>query len=117
MAEPGVLEAILTRTAHSLPVPASDAFARGVGDRLRAESEAAPRPSPWRRRALVAVVAAAILALIVALLPPTRHAVADFLGIGGVRIQSVSTTSLPGAPRRRRRRPTIRMSACTWAGW
>jgi hypothetical protein len=86
MADPVTVEAMLRRAALSLSVPPPDAMARAVGDRLRAEASA-PRPSRWHRPAFIALAAAVVVALIVAVVPSTRSAVADFLGIGGVRIE------------------------------
>ena len=41
---------------------------------------------------MIVAVAAAVIALLVALVPTTRHAVADFLGIGAVRVSTAPPT-------------------------
>jgi hypothetical protein len=97
MAEPLNLEAVLTRTALALPGPSPDDMARAVGQRLRTEPGASGRAAPWRRPLIIAVAAVVVLGLVVALLPPARSAVADFLGIGGIRVQSVSTSPAPSS--------------------
>ena len=79
------LEALLERTAAALPVADADRLAQVVGGRLRAGSVAGGPPA-WRRPLLIVAAAAAVIALVVAVLPTTRHAVADFLGIGAVRV-------------------------------
>jgi hypothetical protein len=97
MADPAVLETVLVRTASTLPIPVPDTFAAAVVERIQAEPSGAAPPPRWRRPALIALAAAAVLALLVALLPPARSAVADFLGIGGVRISSAPATTTPAS--------------------
>ncbi len=93
MAEGTAVEALLERTAGGLAVE-PERLALAVGQRLRA-GEGAPTPSGWRRPVLVVAVAAAVIALVVAIVPTTRHAVADFLGIGAVRVSTAPPTGGP----------------------
>ena len=87
------LDALLARAASGVPVPDADTFARRVADRVRAgaPTRAVARP-PWRRPLWVVIALAVVIAIVIAALPATRSAVADWLSIGGVRIQSGSTT-------------------------
>ena len=94
MAERAAVEMLLERVGAALPATDTDRLATAVGERLRMEPAGSTAPR-WRRPVLVALAAAAVIALIVALLPPTRHAVADFLGIGAVRISSEPATGGP----------------------
>jgi hypothetical protein len=87
MPEPDVL---LRGLGERAEFPGEDTLAARVLDRLAAEQSAAPlapRHGPGWRRALVAA-AAAILVLVATLVvsPPARDAVADFLGIGDIRV-------------------------------
>jgi len=95
MAEGMALEALLEHTAAGLPPVDGDRLATAVADRLRQGDGAAA--SRWRRPLLVVVAAAAVIALVVAVVPGTRRAVADFLGIGAVRISNSPPTGGPYA--------------------
>ena len=95
MAERIVLEALLERTSAGLAPVDADRLATAVGDRLRQGD--APGGSRWRRPLLVVAAAAAVIALVVAVVPSTRAAVADFLGIGAVRISNAPPTGGPYA--------------------
>ena len=108
MAEGMALEALLERTAAGLPPVDADRLATAVGDRLRHGD--GPAAARWRRPLLIVAAAAAVIALVVAVVPSTRRAVADFLGIGAVRISTSPPTGGPvcrprprprGHPRRR----------------
>jgi len=94
MAEGPTLEALLERTAAELTPVDTDRMAAAVGARLR-EGAATPSSRRWRRPLLVVVAVAAVIALVVAVVPGTRRAVADFLGIGAVRISGAPATGGP----------------------
>src|SRR5438874_1264442 len=94
MANRAAVETLLERTAAAMPAVDLDALATAVADRIRTEPVPPMRPR-WRRPLLIAAAAAAVLAIIVAVLPTTREAVADFLGVGGVRISSDAPTGGP----------------------
>ena len=66
--------------------PPTPSLARAVGERL-AEDEAPPAPR-WRWVPAAALAAAVLAALVLLASPGAREAVADWFGIGGVRIQN-----------------------------
>jgi hypothetical protein len=89
------LDAVLARAAAGLPVPDADRFAAAVGQRLHADE--APKRGrdvapPWRRPLWVAVAVAVVIALVIAAVPASRSAVADWLSIGGVRVQTAPSS-------------------------
>ncbi|MDQ3963376.1 MAG: hypothetical protein M3277_05630 [Actinomycetota bacterium] len=87
------LDALLTEVGRELDWPELDVAGR-VGARIRSVPEPAPRT--WVPR--LAFATAAVVALVAATLvfsPATRRAIADFLGIGGVRIQFGTPTAHP----------------------
>src|SRR5262245_60082302 len=86
------LEALLERAAAGVTVD-PDHVATVVGERLR-HAEPVSR-NGWRRPLAAVAVAAAIIAVVVAVVPSTRHAVADFLGIGAVRVSDAPATGGP----------------------
>jgi hypothetical protein len=98
------LERALFDVAEHLDHPAGDELAVGVRRRL-----AAPTRRADRSRSLLAVAAVFILIVMAALaIPPARHAIADWLGIGAIEVRrsdgpTVSTgpsaQTVPGAPR------------------
>jgi hypothetical protein len=107
MTEPDLTwaDAVLVRAAHAVPVPDPDSFASGVGDRLRARPPhpvALPgRPGGivWRRASTVAAALIVVFAAVATLVAPVRSAVADLLGVDGVRITRAAplpvTTAVP----------------------
>src|SRR4051812_6458434 len=95
MAEGIALEAILERAAGALPVD-GDRLALAVGERLRAgDQDATPASWRWRRPLVAVAVVSAVIALVVAVVPTTRHAVADYLGVGAVRGSKAPPTGGP----------------------
>jgi len=89
------LEYALTDLAEHLDHPAGDELVTDLRRRLTAST---PLPEPGRNRGRVLLVAAAILVLIAAAvlaIPPSREAIADWLGIGAVEIRH---TNQPPAP-------------------
>jgi hypothetical protein len=93
MAEGLALEALLERAAAEMAPVDADRLALAVGRRLR-EGDGAVG-ARWHRPVLIVVAAAAVIALVVAVVPTTRRAVADFLGIGAVRISGAPATGGP----------------------
>lgn len=80
-----------------------------VADAVRAALEEESRPSapgwgpaggPWSRRALVAVAVVVVVAAAAVAVPGTRSAVADWLGVAGVRVTMGGGAGAPsvGAP-------------------
>ncbi len=89
------LELALRDLGRALELPPAPDIARAVAGRI---AEGA-RPAPWlvRRSALVAFAAAVVVAVAASfLIPGVRTAVADFLGIGGVRLEIGATPTPPG---------------------
>lgn len=74
------------------PEPPTAFAARVVG---KLEGIPAPRAPLFRRFVPVAGTLAALVAVLLTFSPATRDAVADFLGIGGVRIERVAPDDLP----------------------
>jgi hypothetical protein len=96
-----VLDRELRALAQEIDYPATPALATAVGDRLRAEARPAPARAPWwrmpRRVAVAATLSLVILASgILTFSPAAREAVARWLGLRGVRIETVPT--LPTVP-------------------
>jgi hypothetical protein len=92
---PEPLELMLSSIATEIDWPEpSTGFAARVVSRI----EATPSPRPSRRLLPAFGVAAAIAALAVAFSPTSRDAVADFIGVGGVHIESVKPSTIPTAP-------------------
>ena len=96
----GRLEGALESLGPDLAFPP----APNLGDRVRAAIEAGEhRARPWMARRAIAFAAAAlavIATLTLSLSPAARRAVADWLGIGGVRIvhgPGPTPTAAPGA--------------------
>ena len=87
-----ILESRLEILSASLDVAAtSGAFAERVINRIGTQQA---RPSARRRRRWLAIALAALvvaLVAVVAVQPAARKAIADFLGIGGIRIRQEST--------------------------
>jgi hypothetical protein len=110
MTEPDLIWAdpVLVRAAHGVPVPDPDSFASAVGDRLRAQLPGPvglphrPERVVWRRVSTVAAGLLVVCAAIATLVAPVRSAVADLLGVDGVRITRAShlpvTTAGPSTP-------------------
>jgi hypothetical protein len=101
------LERALFDVAEHLDHPAGDELADAVRRRVAASTRLADR-SAGRSRSLVAIAAVFIVIVAAALaIPPSRHAIADWLGIGAIEVRRsgprVSTgpgsQPLPGSPR------------------
>jgi hypothetical protein len=94
------LERELRGLAADVAWPPAPDVTRAVAARLGAEPPATSRW--WRRRPILAVALAALLAAVVATLavPPARTAVLRWLGIGSVRIERVEElpATLPAGP-------------------
>src|SRR3954464_2851469 len=89
----------LQSLAGSVDWPERD-LASAVGARLRA-GERRRLPVPRLRLVVMAVAVVLIAAVVVAGIPRPRHAVADWLGLGAVKVTLSPTTSLsvsPGQP-------------------
>jgi hypothetical protein len=89
------LERALRDLAGALEFPPVPDVARAVTRRI----EEGSRPSPWlmRRSAVVALAAVVVVAVAASMLiPGVRSAVADFLGLGGVRLEIEATPTPPG---------------------
>lgn len=82
-----VLEMRLQALAESLDVEVGERLVVGVLQRVRTVPE-----RPHRRRARRGAAAIAAAAALIAAVPGTRHAVADFFGIGSTRIQDTPIT-------------------------
>ena len=85
--ERSILEAALRSTAAAIEVPPTPAIATAMRSRLAAPP---PPPRAHRRWMPALVVAGACLLAFLAVLtfsPAAREAVADFFGIGGIRIE------------------------------
>ena len=96
-----VLDRELRSLATQIEYPPAPALVTAVGDRLRAEARPAPARAPWwrmpRRVAVAATLALVILATgVLTFSPAAREAVARWLGLRGVRIETVPT--LPTVP-------------------
>lgn len=83
------LERALFDVGRAVDYPVTPALAESVGERLRVA-----RPSrlervqrPWLRAAWVAAIVLVLVAAVLVVSPAARHAVADWLGISGVRIE------------------------------
>lgn len=97
------LEQMMSTLGNEFEYPPTPDLATSVGARLRREEQ---RPAPvsiWDRitalrdrPAVAALLAVILLSLVIAAVPPTRSAVADWLGIRGVVI--VEQTATPSAP-------------------
>ncbi len=102
------LQTALLDLGRQLAYPATPNLARAVGNRLRARP--ARRTWAWAplfapRRELALALAAVVLVVGAALaFPPTRHAIADRLGLRGVEIKTTQSPlpSLTPAPERTR---------------
>jgi hypothetical protein len=84
------LRAELVELAASIEFPTEPNLAPLVADRIRAgvRPQPAPRQLIARRGFAVSLAVAVVLvSAVMVLSPSTRHAVADFLGIGGARIE------------------------------
>lgn len=80
------LETALFRAGHELAYPATPALASRVRLELTRETSPAPRPRHWARL-LLPLAAALILALaLLFAFPDARDAVAQFMGLRGLRI-------------------------------
>jgi hypothetical protein len=93
------LERALTQLAHEIDFPPTPALVTGVREGIaRGEDRSLPlmaRRHAWLRPALtVAVLALAIFGAFMVFSPAARHAVADFLGIEGARIE-IKATPVP----------------------
>lgn len=96
------LEPALVDLAEHLDHPAGDRLTAAVRNRLSAPGPArvhTTRP-PDRSRSLLAVAAVFVLIVAAALaIPPARHAIADWLGIGAIEVRrSDAPLSGDGAP-------------------
>lgn len=80
------VESSLRTLAKDFAYPETPPMAQGIGERLRRQPEPDLHASRWR----AVLVAAAVMALVVAAtmiaLPGARQAVADWVGIDGIRI-------------------------------
>ena len=95
------LERALFDVAEHLDHPAGDALVDHVRGRLAAPHAVADRRAD-RARSLLAVAAVFIVIVMAALaIPPARHAIADWLGIGAIEVRrsDASTTSTGGNDR------------------
>jgi anti-sigma factor RsiW len=89
------LEYALRDLGAHLDLPATPALAERVGARLREAPERRPVPGTprvpgrwrWQRLAIAGLAAAVLAAAVLVLSPATREAVADLLGLRGIRIQ------------------------------
>lgn len=90
------LERALRQAAAAVRWPDDTDLAPAVGARLRSQPPVPGRPWRGPRRVVAVGLAAAVLlaASVVAGVPASRHAVADWLGLGGVRI----TVATPQGP-------------------
>lgn len=88
------LEQRLAELGRRLDYPRDASLAAAVGRRL--EASGAPRPF-WPRRLLVAAAIAVVVLAALAAFPPSRNAIAGFLGLKGVIIQRVPTPPSPSA--------------------
>lgn len=91
----GDLERALRELGGALEFPPAPDVARAVARRI----EEGRRPSPWlmRRSAVVAFAAVVVVAVAASMLiPGVRTAVADFLGLGGVRLEIRASPTPPG---------------------
>src|SRR5262245_35539275 len=85
----------MLRDEVAWPEPPSD-LASAAGQRLR---QRVPARRRWRLRpALVLAVAAVIIAALIAGIPASRDAVADWLGIGAVKIETGARDLPPVGP-------------------
>jgi hypothetical protein len=81
------LEHALTDLAEHLDHPAGDQLAADVRRRLSTPTPIAERRRNRGRVLLVAAAVFVVIAPAVTAIPPTREAIADWLGIGGVEIR------------------------------
>ena len=81
------VETLLASAATSVALPDAAAFSRQVGERLRSRSVSVPVRRRDRRPILAFGFGLALVcAMTATLVPPVRSAVADLLGVDGVRI-------------------------------
>lgn len=91
------IDRLLTEAGAHVEWPQpSTGFSQRVVHRL--SSEPIERPSPWRRITPALIALSTLVGVVLAFSPGTRDAVADFLGIGGVRIQSGDPRNIPDRP-------------------
>jgi hypothetical protein len=105
MTEPELarLDTILVRAAQALPVPEPDSFAATIANRVReqpARRVALPRRATTMGRRRVGAVAAGLVVVcaVAATVAPVRSAVADLLGVDGVRITRVAQAPVTTGP-------------------
>jgi hypothetical protein len=99
------LEHALTDLAEHLDHPAGDHLAAEVRRRLSTPTPIAERRPNRGRALLVAAAVFVVIATVVTAIPPTREAIADWLGIGGVEIRRTNqplptngSNPVPGQP-------------------
>jgi len=92
------LERALFDVAEHLDHPAGDALADAVRRRLAAPTRLADRATD-RSRSLLAVAAVFIVIVMAALaIPSSRHAIADWLGIGAIEVRRSGGPAVSTAP-------------------
>lgn len=92
------IEELLTRTAGMVEFPETPDLSSAVEQRIRAQSETVPRPVPRSR--FVFALAAVVLVLLAffAIAGDARRAVAEWLGVSGVRIEVDEGSRSPAVP-------------------
>jgi hypothetical protein len=88
------LELVLRDLGERAVFPGETELAERVVTRLADEAAATPTPHRWRTIGLAAAAILLVATLTVAVSPGMRHALADFLGIGAVRIHPASPASI-----------------------
>ena len=91
-----VLETRLLALANAVAFPPAPDLAPAIARAITTRRRTAPRWRPLARAAVVsAVLVLAAAATVLVASPRAREAVADRLGIGGIRIEYVSSTPTP----------------------
>ena len=105
------LEHTLTDLAEHLDHPTGEQLVDDVRERLAPHPpRAGRRPSRTRSWLAVAAVFLLVLATVIAV-APARHTIADWLGLGAVKIRRIRGAAAHERPRRARRSPGARVRA------